>query len=32
MIHVCKGLGLRDSCQVVDTKLEAELLQVLNDK
>lgn len=32
MIHVCKSLGLSDSRKMVDTKLEAELLQVLKTK
>lgn len=29
MVHFCERLGLRHRRQVVDTKLEAELLQVL---
>lgn len=29
MVHVGKSLGLGNSCEVVDAKLEAELLQVL---
>lgn len=32
VVHFCKGLGLSDSCKVVDAKLEAELLQVLKMK
>lgn len=31
MVHFCERLGLRHRRQVVDAKLEAELLQVLVD-